>query len=153
MDAKQGQFGVLLLIKVSIGFAMASQALAGEMAPKLSEATHSSSVHVLASATIIERPSISCDRVPRAVTAEITAFHPPADGHSHPVAIPQFNCRHLESMVNLTMASIPVEPAMRQLGTAAPFLIVAASINSPISSGTAGLADHRHAIETTYNFE
>ncbi len=153
MDAKQGHFGVLLLFKVFIGFAMASQALADEMTPKLSVATHSSSTHVMASATIIERPSISCDRIPRAVTAEIAAFHPPAEEHLHPVAIPRLRCHHLENMVNLTMATIPVGPAMRQSGTAAPFLIVAANMNSSTSSGTAGLAGHRHAIETTYNFE
>jgi hypothetical protein len=140
-------------LNIFAGFAMLSQALGDEATSKLATPTYSSSARAWVSATIVERPSFSCDRALRAVNVEIAAFPPLADDYLHSVAIPRFGCSYLESMLNVTVEMTPVEAAARQTESAPPFLIVPVNTNSSTSSSTATLSSHPHIIGVIYNFE
>lgn len=153
MSASHRTAGAVLLLNVFAGFAMISQALGDEATSKLTAQIYSSSARASVSATIVERPSFSCDRALRAVNVEIGAVPPLAGEHLHPVAIPRFGCSYLESMLNVTVEMTPVEAATRQTESAPPFLIVPVSTNSSTSSSTAALSSHPHIIGVIYNFE
>jgi hypothetical protein len=146
MDENQGTVAALLFFAVFAGFAMTPQAQGGEATSQRAAPTYSSSARASITATIVERPSFSCDQILRSVTVEIAAIPPLPDDPLHPVVIPRFGCAAIQGMFGVTAKITSIEPA-------APILAVPAGTNSTDRPGGAGSPGHRHDVEVIYNFE
>lgn len=150
MHANWKTVALLLLIGLSPGSMIAPRALADEIRLKQNGQTSSSKARASVAATIVERPSFTCDRVMRAVTVRIEPL-PPLTDHWDPAVRPQVECSYVGGLLNLTVELGPrPKGPPRASGQDITNLV---NMNAMVGSEDAGAAHHRHIFEIIYNFE